>query len=101
MSDITASKRIKVVNSRQSASVRRSPHSTMAMHGEALLEPVERREQSAHRLLIGALAAREARSIDAVVDGRVDALVQRVDIGAQFGGIEIARRRADRDRRPN
>ena len=57
---------------------------------QPLVQQVEGFEERDHRLLIGGLRRGEARAIDAVVEGGVDALVQGVDLGAQIGGIVIA-----------
>ena len=67
-----------------------------ALVREPRLEDVERFEQRPERLLVGLLGGREAGAIDAVVDGRVDARVQRVDLAPKLGRVIVAFRRADR-----
>ena len=58
----------------------------VALAGEPRLEPVERLEQGAERLFVCLLRGGEARAIDAVVDGRVDAAVQGVDLASSSAG---------------
>ncbi len=73
-------------------------------HQEALLvelavELVERVEERAERLFVGLLRLGEAGAIDAVVDGRVDDIVDGVDVAAQLFGIEVERYRRRMRRR--
>ena len=65
-----------------------------ALVGEPRLEPIERLEQSAERLLIGGLGGGEAGAVDPVVDGRVDTRVERVDLGPEIRRIIVALGRA-------
>ena len=81
----TGSKRTSVGKRRQSASVIVSAHEVAARR-EARVELVERVEEPAERALVGALRAREAGAVDAVVDVLVDELVELVDLGAQLLG---------------
>ncbi len=54
----------------------------VAAVGQPLLKKIERLEQRADRLLISLLSRREARAVDAVVQRRVDARIERVDFAA-------------------
>src|SRR5690606_24096910 len=54
----------------------------IALFGETLLEPVQLREQLVERRLIGFAGRGEAGTVHAIVDPRVDTLVERVDLGA-------------------
>jgi len=60
----------------------------VAALAEQPVEPVEAVEQLAERALVGVLAAGEAGAVDAVVDGVVDARVDRVYLRAQRRRIQ-------------
>ena len=60
-----------------------------------LLQPGEAVEQRGDGLLVGRLRGGETASVDAVVDGLVDAGVEGVDLLAQGFGIIVARPRPD------
>jgi hypothetical protein len=64
----------------------------VAACAEQLLEVCERLEQLVDGLVVGLLGAGEPGAVDAVVDGRVDALVEAVDLVAQRGGVEVVLR---------
>lgn len=53
---------------------------------QPVFKPVQRVENAAGRFLIRVLRRGEPRAVDAVVQRRIDAVVQRVDLGPQFGG---------------
>ena len=50
---------------------------------------IERCEQRAHRFFIGGLSGGEAGAIDAVINVRVDDVIDAVDVAAQFGRVVI------------
>jgi hypothetical protein len=56
---------------------------------EQCLEIVQRFEELLERLLISLLRLGEAAAIDAVIDRRVDPLVELVDFGSQVGRVKI------------
>ena len=68
----------------------------IAPRRQPLVQPVERLEERADRLLIGVLRGGEAGFVDAVIDRVVNSLVQRIDLFAQQLGIIVSRPRPDR-----
>ena len=61
----------------------------VALPREPPLDIVERREHVAERLLVGGLRGGEAGAIDAVVDVRIDQLVDGVDLAPQLRRIMV------------
>lgn len=62
---------------------------------EPALQLVEHGEDAFDRLVVGRLRGGEAGLVDAVVEQVVQARVQRVDVGGEFGRVEAGRRRRE------
>src|SRR5580692_11406157 len=56
---------------------------------QALLHGVDRRKDFVGGAFVGLLRRCKTRAVDAVVEGYVEEIVELVDLGAQFGRIEI------------